>query len=56
MTDKNPEEKRGFKLDWYWGLLGCLGFLGLIPDRQVFYVFFVFFLFALGPVLRKNKK
>jgi hypothetical protein len=55
MSDNKPENKKGLQLNWYWGLIGLLGFLGLILDQPVYFVFFVFFLFLLTPVVRKKK-
>jgi hypothetical protein len=55
MSENKPEDKKGLQLNWYWGIIGLLGFLGLILDKPVYYVFFVFFLFLLTPLV-KNKK
>jgi hypothetical protein len=55
MADNQPEKKKGLQLNWYWGLIGLLGFLGLILDKPVYYVFFIFLLFLFTPVVRKKK-
>jgi len=44
------------KFNWYWGMMGFLGFMGLALNEPLWYVFFVFFLFFLEPVIRKSKK
>jgi hypothetical protein len=37
------------ELNWYWGLIGLLGFLGVLLDQPLFFIFFVFFLFFIVP-------
>jgi hypothetical protein len=43
------------KTNWYWGLLGCLGFLGYSLNQPAYYAFFAFFLFFLQPLFSKGK-
>jgi hypothetical protein len=33
------------RINWYWGLIGVLGFLGVPLNQPLLYLFFVFFIF-----------
>jgi hypothetical protein len=35
--------------NWYWGLIGLIGFLGVPLNQPLLFIFFVFFLFFIQP-------
>jgi phosphatidylserine decarboxylase len=45
-----------FRINWFWGFIGCLGILGFILKEPGYYAFFAFFLFFLEPVVRSSRK
>jgi hypothetical protein len=49
------KKKKGFRINWFWGLTGFLGILGFILKEPAYYAFFAFFLFFLEPVIRKSR-
>jgi hypothetical protein len=37
------------RINWYWGFIGVLGFLGVLLNQPLLYFFFVFFIFFILP-------
>jgi hypothetical protein len=47
----NGNRVRNMKIEtnWYWGLIGLIGFLGVPLNQPLLFIFFVFFLFFIQP-------
>jgi hypothetical protein len=41
-------QKKGLRINWFWGLIGLLGILGFILKEPAYFAFFSFFSFFSG--------
>ncbi len=48
-------KQMNLEINYYWGMIGILGFWGYVLENRVYYVFFTFFILFLIPVYNKIK-